>query len=256
MKIGAQLYTVREFCQTTDAFAETLARVADLGYTTVQVSGTCAFEPEWLRDALKKNGLTCSLTHTPYARFLADPDGLIAAHKTFGCPYIGLGSMPGDYHESVEGVRRFAAEMRPIAQKIRIAGCLFMYHNHQREYAKAPDGRTYMEWLNALFLPREAGFTLDTYWVTYGGGDLLAEIRRLSGRIPCTHLQDMAVLPDGTRRYTWVGGGILPFPAILAAMETAGCEVAFVEQGNCFGEDPFDCLKKSRDYLKSLGMSF
>ena len=43
MKLGAQLYTVRDFTKTTDDFAETLKKVADIGYRTVQVSGTCAF---------------------------------------------------------------------------------------------------------------------------------------------------------------------------------------------------------------------
>lgn len=30
MEIGAQLYTLRDFCKTTEAFAETLRRVADI----------------------------------------------------------------------------------------------------------------------------------------------------------------------------------------------------------------------------------
>ena len=49
MEIGAQFFTLREFCQTLEGFAEALARVADIGYRTVQVSGTCAFEADRLR---------------------------------------------------------------------------------------------------------------------------------------------------------------------------------------------------------------
>ena len=41
MKIGAQFYTVRNQCQTLDDFALTLRKVADIGYKTVQISGTC-----------------------------------------------------------------------------------------------------------------------------------------------------------------------------------------------------------------------
>ena len=52
MEIGAQLYTVRDFCKTPEDFAETLKKVADIGYRTVQVSGTCAYEPEWLAEQL------------------------------------------------------------------------------------------------------------------------------------------------------------------------------------------------------------
>ena len=41
MKIGAQMFTTRATCQTLEGFADTLKRIADIGYTTVQVSGTC-----------------------------------------------------------------------------------------------------------------------------------------------------------------------------------------------------------------------
>ena len=37
MKIGAQLYTVRDACQTPEGFADTLARVADMGFSTVHL---------------------------------------------------------------------------------------------------------------------------------------------------------------------------------------------------------------------------
>ena len=46
MRVGAQLYTLREYCKTLDDFALTLRRVADMGYSIVQVSGSCAFETE------------------------------------------------------------------------------------------------------------------------------------------------------------------------------------------------------------------
>lgn len=72
MRIGAQLYTVREHCKTLEDFALSLKKVADIGYTTVQVSGTCAFDPAWLKAELDKNGLECVLTHTAPTRLKED----------------------------------------------------------------------------------------------------------------------------------------------------------------------------------------
>ena len=57
MKIGAQLYTLRDYCTNLEDFADTLKKVAEIGYTVVQVSGVCQYEPEWLANELKKNGL-------------------------------------------------------------------------------------------------------------------------------------------------------------------------------------------------------
>ena len=48
MKIGAQMYTVREFCKTTEGLAESLKKIADIGYTTVQLSGVCDYDPAWM----------------------------------------------------------------------------------------------------------------------------------------------------------------------------------------------------------------
>lgn len=45
MVIGAQFYTLREFCKDLDSFALSLRKVADIGYTTVQISGTCQYDP-------------------------------------------------------------------------------------------------------------------------------------------------------------------------------------------------------------------
>ena len=52
-----------------------------------------------------------------------------------------------------------------------------------------------------------------------------------------------------------VGSGELDFDAIIKTSLDLGVEFAFVEQDNCYGEDPFMCLKKSYDYLKSMGLN-
>ena len=73
MRIGAQFYTIREFCKTPETLSESLKRVADIGYKYVQISGTCAYNPEWMKTELKKNGLECVVTHTPADRLLNEP---------------------------------------------------------------------------------------------------------------------------------------------------------------------------------------
>ena len=254
MKIGAQLYTLRDFCRNPDDFSETLKKVADIGYTSVQVSGTCPYEAEWLRDELKKNGLTCGITHFDFNRILNETEKVIEEHKTFGCPYIGIGSMPG-------GAGRYAEfrdnpKLVPAMDKIAAAGLKFMYHNHSMEYETLmDDGRPVMFHLSDDFTPEQMGFTLDTYWVKYGGYDVVPEIERLSGRLPVIHFKDMYLTEDGERKMSWVGGGnVLDFGAIVEAFEKAGTRFGYVEQDNCNGEDPFLCMKKSYDYLTSLGL--
>ena len=251
MKIGAQLYTAHDLTKTLEGFSETLKRVADIGYTTVQVSGTCAYEPEWLAEELKKTGLTCGITHTPFDRMVSDTDKVIAEHTTFGCDYIGIGGFFG----GVEGMPKFIADATPVAEKMKAAGKMFMYHNHAWEYEnKCADGRTVMENLSDAFPAELMGFTLDVYWCKFGGYDPVSEIKRLSGRLPCVHLKDM-LLENGEKKMAWVGGGnTMDFEKICNAFIEAGSKYAYVEQDNCYGEDPLVCLKRSYDYLRSLGL--
>lgn len=252
MKIGAQLYTVRDFAKTLDDFSETLKKVADIGYTTVQVSGTCAYDPYWLRDELKKNGLTCDLTHFNAGRIKKDVIGVCAAHSIFNCKHIGVGSMPGKPSE--ESYKNFVKDYTESLKTIRNNGFYFMYHNHYQEFSRLSDGIRLLEAMAEDFSPDLLGFTLDTYWIQFAGGDSVHWIRELKGRIPCIHLKDMSCV-NKEHFMEPVGSGNMNFPAIISAAEDSGCEYLYVEQDRCNGEDPFDCLKKSYDYLTSLGLS-
>ena len=100
-----------------------------------------------------------------------------------------------------------------------------------------------------------AGFTLDTFWVQAGGGDPAYWLRRLSGRVDCVHFKDMEYSPeDKAVRMAAIGDGNMNYPEILRACEDAGVQYAFVEQDNCYGVDPFLCLKRSYDWLHAQGL--
>ena len=243
MQIGAQLYTVRDYCRTLPDFSETLKKIADIGYRTVQVSGTCAYDPAWLREELSKNGLTCVITHTPPDRIADHPDIVAEEHKIFGCSVVGIGS----YNLDACGVEGFAARFRPAARRLLERGCRLSYHNHDEEF-KQEEGKTRLARLAELFSPEELAFTLDTYWVQAGGGDPIQWLRRLSGRVPCVHLKDMGY----GRRMAPVGEGNMNFTGILEACLASGVEYSLVEQDDCYGEDPFACLSRSFAYLRDF----
>ena len=254
MIIGAQLYTVREYTKTLEDFAETLKKVADIGYTAVQVSATCPFEAGWLRDRLKENGLFCAVTHTAPARIEKETDAVIEEHRVFGCDYIGIGMAPGGMEKYDELVSVF----KPAAQRIAEKGLHLAYHNHNIEFARTGKGKEiYLERLLEDFTPRELAITFDTYWAQAGGADPAQWLRRLKGRVYNIHLKDMAfALGNGLSgmRMAAVGEGNMNFEAILAAAEDAGTQYALVEQDDCYGEDPFACLKKSYENLRAFGL--
>ncbi|MBQ1935200.1 MAG: sugar phosphate isomerase/epimerase [Clostridia bacterium] len=246
MKIGAQFYTVREFCKTPEDVSETFKKIADIGYKYVQISGICTVEPEWLATELAKNGLSCPLTHTKKELLIEKPAIVAAAHDAFNCKHVGLG-----YHKFTgerENYEEFCRTYHPVAEALAASGKYFMYHNHASEFVKI-DGKTVMEHLAEDFAPDIMGFTLDTYWVQAGGADPAKVIESLSGRVPCIHLKDYAFGP----KMAVVGEGNINFDRVFEKARDAGTEYMFVEQDDCYGEDPFECLKRSYAYLKARG---
>lgn len=260
MRIGAQLYTVHDFTKTLDGLDESLKKVADIGYKFVQVSGTCAYDGDWLNERLKRYGLACVITHSDKDLF-DNPGKLIEHHDKFGCKYVGLGSMPGlwDKDKSVDEVyEKFKEEYTPVIKELKKAGKYFMYHNHDMELIKLKNGNNILRQMADDFAPDEVGFTLDTYWLQYAGCDPIEYITDFKGRVPCIHLKDLAVErgSDAPRitKMAPIFEGNMNFNGILKACETAGCEYLLVEQDDCYGTDPFECLKISYDNLKSHGL--
>ena len=249
MKIGAQFYTVREFCKDLDSFAETLKKVADIGYTTVQISGTCAFEGQWLKEQLDKNGLQCVLTHTPAKQLQEDLEQVCIDHNTFGCMNVGLGYCDFKKEDPEITYPRFLETYKPVAQKLKENGKYFMYHNHDGEFRRY-NGKLILDRMAEDFTADEMGFTLDTYWVQKGGANPVDYINKLAGRLPCIHLKDY----DYEGKMSVVGEGNINFDAVIAAAEKAGTQYLLVEQDDCNGEDPFACLKRSYDNLRAMGL--
>ena len=255
MIIGAQLYTVRDFAKDLDGFAETLKRVADIGYKTVQVSGTCDFEAAWLAEELRKNGLSCVLTHTKPADILENTEAVCKNHDTFGCRNIGLGAMPGGGKVNDEIYEKFVRDFTPAMEKIAASGHQFFYHNHAFEFTRSKDGKLFIEKLLEDFSPEMLGITLDTYWVQFAGADVCDWMEKMAGRLECIHLKDMVATFHNQNRMAPVGWGNMNFEKIIASADKAGGRYLLVEQDDCYEENPFDCLKKSYDYLKAMGLS-
>ena len=250
MIIGAQFFTVREFTKDLEGLAESLKRVADIGYKTVQISGTCPFEPQWLAEELKKNGLTCVVTHTSGDKLMADPAQVAADHAVFGCENIGLGYYKFDESEETKTYANYVKCYKPVAESIRANGKYFMHHNHATEFRKV-EGKRVIERLAEDFSPEEMGFILDTYWIQKAGGDPAAWIEKFSGRLPVIHLKDYNF--DATMAV--VGEGNINFDRVFEKAESAGVKYMMVEQDNCNGEDPFECLRRSYEFLKSCGFN-
>lgn len=249
--VGAQLFTLRNFTKTAADVAATLKKVAQIGYTTVQISGFGPVDAREVAQALQDSGLKAVSTHTKWELFQKELDKVIEDHRLWGCAHPAIGGLPTTYF-TLDGLKQFVDELGPIAEKLAKAGMDFSYHNHNHELARY-GGRTWLEQLYERARPNVLKVEIDTYWITAGGGDPAAWIRRYPGRQPILHLKDMIVTPAREQRFAEIGEGNLNWPGILKAAEESGVEHLLVEQDNCYDRDPFESLAISYRNLLAMG---
>jgi sugar phosphate isomerase/epimerase len=249
-QLAAQLYTLRDHCQTPAAIAATLPKVRALGYEAVQVSGIGPIPEADLARLLRDNGLTCCATHEAGDRLLGEPQRVVDRLRALGCTITAYPYPGGVKLETLADVRDLARRLNAAGQVFHAAGMQLCYHNHHIEFRRF-EGRTMLEILYAETDPRYLLGEPDTYWIQYGGGNPVAWCERLRDRLPIIHLKDLVVTHDNQVTIAEIGNGNLDWPSILRAAAAAGCQWYCVEQDTCAG-DPFDSLRQSFEYLAGL----
>jgi sugar phosphate isomerase/epimerase len=250
--LGAQLYTLRDFCKTSPEIADTLKKVAQIGYTAVQISGLGPVDPKDLEKMLQDTGLTAAATHIGWKELLDDIDGVIAQHKLWNCKHPAIGGLSGSY-QGLDGLKRFLDELPPVAERLAKEGMDFSYHNHNREFAHY-GGKPWLDLLYERASPKHLKAEIDTYWVQAGGADPAAWVKKCAGREPLLHLKDMMITPEGEVRFAEIGEGNLNWPAILHEAKAGGVEWYLVEQDNCYDRTPFESLAISYRNLHAMGL--
>ena len=252
MKIGAQLYTVREYTKTPEDIEKTLRRIKSIGFDVIQISGFGPCDPKLLAGWIKELNLDVCVTHMPWAK-LEDPqqlDALIADHKLWGCDQIGLGSRPKDVFENTyEGYTKFIAEVKRISKQLGDAGLSFGYHNHDFEFERFHGELAMDRLINEC---PDLNFILDTFWVQAGGCDPVDYIRKVQGKMKVCHFKDYKIV-DRTRRFAEIGQGNLNWDKIIDACRETSVPYIVIEQDADY-VDPFESLAISFDFLqKKIG---
>ncbi len=253
-QIGAQYWTIRDFCGTVENFDAACKRIADIGYKIVQISGTPLKASE-MRPILDKYGLKCVTTHRGFDDFLNNLDEIIDYNKTLGCIVCGIGDMPKQCEESDEGVTDFIKKANEICAKLKAEGMLFGYHNHAKEFARH-NGKLIMDRIIEETDSEAFTFIVDTLWLQVGGVNPADFIKRLGKRARIVHFKDHEIQLDNWRSPQWctVGKGNLDWDSIIDACEEAGSLWALVEiDGNWLDNDPFKSLEFSYNFLKTKG---
>ena len=248
MKLGAQLYSLRTFTQTPEELKEAILKCKAMGYANVQFSGVAQMGAEVWAQISKETDMEIVCTHCSFDRIVNDTDALIAEHKIFGCPVIGIGSMPTEFRGTREALNKFFAAMEEPVRKIEAAGLHFAYHNHDFEFEPFTDAPGCA--MEALIEEKPNWFLiLDTGWIKFAGKNAAEYIERIGGeRLQCIHFKEFKTADRDT--ICPCGEGFSNFEEIIAACEKVGVKNALVEQDNApQKDDPFGEMERSAKFL-------
>lgn len=270
--VGIQVYGLRKHLQDTpEKFESVMQEVKNMGYDGVELAGLYGLEPSYIRDTLAKIGLTPISAHVPLIEMTTDMDKVIHDYKTIGVEYIVVPYLPAEFRPLTDGYAKVLEDIRKIGVAAKNAGLKLLYHNHDFEFVKLPNGMFGFDDLYTQIPEDLLKVEPDTCWIKVAGQDPVEYIHKYGSRCEIVHLKDFIKEGDpgnlyqligikteesekkkGFFQFRPVGFGQQIWEPILAEAEAASKWVV-VEQDESYELDPLEAARRSREYLKILG---
>ena len=243
MKYGVQLYSVRDSVKD-NGMEETLRRVAEIGYKSVELAGFGDLSAIDFRACLDEFGLSVDGAHVGTKALKADKIyETIADMEAIGCKRIII---PAAKLSNDEQIRDFLDLLTTALPILRMAGFEVGFHNHHTEFLPNDDGVIPMDTLKA---ETDLFFELDTYWAFHAGVDPLAEMERMGDRLKLIHIKD-GIPSLGKESGKPLGLGEAPVEAVYRKAIERGLPI--VVESETLTPDGLTEIKICYDYLKSL----
>ena len=268
MKLGIQLYSVRD--DAARDLSGTLREIAAMGYDGVELAGLYGKTAEEVRDLAQEAGLTVISAHVGLAEFRQGVAETVARYRTVGCRYIAIPHLAAEDRPDGENFPQVIGEIAAIAEECARQGMTLLYHNHDFEFARLPDGRTELEALYACAPETLLQTEIDVCWANIVDVDPAALLRKYAGRAPLVHLKDSTgdrsvehyeslgidhrPAPDAEPfSFRPVGGGTVNIPAVIAAAQDAGTSWLIVEEDEpAEGQTALESARLSVQYVRSI----
>ena len=251
LPIALQLYSVRD--EMDKDFAEGLKKVREIGYEYVELAGLRDHSPEDVKKMLDDAGLKAISAHVGI-NSLQKPE-IIDGYKTIGCRYLAVPNLPGDARPGAEYFDRSMNQIRTAGELCREKGITLLYHNHEFEFIKMPDGSLALDYMYANIPADILQTELDLCWVKVAGYEPVEFLKKYADRAPIVHFKDFVgeLTPTtDTLAYRPLGEGVQDFPAIAQAVYETIAKYVVVEQDRSYDIPQIEAAKRSFEYLKTI----
>ncbi len=218
MKIGLQLYTIRDCIKSGEDLAEALKKVKAMGYDGVEFAGYAGLTPQEVRKALDDAGIEAVSSHTGIDGLEASMEEVVAYAVAAGEKFLVCA---GSRTETKEDLLRLERVMKKVKGLAQPHGIIVGYHNHAHEFVPLSDGTLPIEYIAENVCKLEP----DTFWVYRAGTDPAAFIREHAQQTALIHLKD----GNDKGKPCAIGEGVTDIPGILQAAKELGKEWVIVE---------------------------
>lgn len=259
-KISLQMYTMRDYTQTLPDLDKTLERLRDIGFEMVQYSIPKTVDAKEVKKLFDKNAMVNDSVFCSALDLEECTSEMITQCELFGTDYIRTDSIPRGLTSSASGYKMFAHYLNEVSAELKCHGKKILYHFHSFEFIRFKD-TTGIEILLAETDPEVIQIIPDTHWIQSGGMSPQAFLEKYKDRYDYIHTKDFAL---GDITATWegrpinfapVGEGNLNWVEIIRTCKNNNVLSYAIEQDECYGRDPFDCVKSSFDYLTKIGVN-
>lgn len=259
-KIALQMYTMRNRTKTFGDVVKTFTRLREIGYENLQYTVPDDCDVRELKKLTEDLGIKIISSAALLERVSQSLDRIEELSGILGFKYVGLHSIPYSCLDSPESIKEYCGKMNDAGKLIKPLGLKFLYHSHAFEYFKSGRERV-IDLMEKYTDPESVTLMPDTHWIQSGGMNPADYILKHAKRIDFLHFKDYAIArpEDGEKIefvkkiFAPVGDGNLDWPEIVKAAKSIGAKYYIVEQDDCYGQDEFECVRKSYDFLKKTG---
>jgi len=248
--VGLELFSVRNELQKD--LMGTVKAVAKMGYQGVEF-----FSPyfSWtvdqtkdMRKLLDDLGIKCFSTHNSAASFKPENiDKAVEMNKILGSRFVVMASA-GRVEGGADGWKKIGETLESAVAKLKPAGMLPGFHNHQLEFKPLDAGKRPLE-IIASSSSKDVVLQLDVGTCVEVGYDPMAWIKQNAGRIKSVHCKEWSKEKGYKALFN---EGNAPWADIFKAAEkSGGVEHYLIEQeGSPF--TPFETAEKCLANFKAL----
>jgi len=246
--IGFQTFPIRD--RLSKDFSGTLKTMAGFGYELVEMCapkdyasiGFGAFvgmKPAELKNMINDSGLSCPSCHFGWGGLKDALDDRIEFARELGLSQMICSTFWLPNTSTLADYQKNAEQLNRIAEKIRDAGMVTGFHNHDMEF-KELEGQLIYDVLMKTFDPGLVKMQFQTEVINLGY-KAATYFEKYPGRFISSHLSDWTA----DKKEVPIGQGVIDWKEFFRAAKTGGVKNYFVEMN-------FETFQPSATYLRGL----